>query len=319
MCSEGTGLLPSMDLCHKIYYLVPSFAAPGEREGAFTVWLLTSSHDVVKALMSEKLLSLNHEAGPGADFIARAEEALGGLRFHVYAGVQRPNEAVVVPPGSVYLSATFGGRCSQVVWDIHTPFSLERSVTKLLPCTRLIKQLEHHKIKAMAYYTLSNVLKYIESCREFSMDATFASDFWSLVHSVTHIVLEEGVAAGDHPYPPPSRPPASRVCCFCGCNIFNRGFECPACNADVCVQCVAEGMGCGNASHFAELVLRECIPARELCEKIAAAKRYYAQAKGFGRQLPSDTLPEGQRSPLFIAQLQILRVKERVNNQLIYI
>ena len=313
MCSEGTGLLPSMDLCHKIYYAVPSFATAREREGVFTVWLLTSSHDVVKALGSDRLLSLNHAAGASADFVASAEAALAGLKFHVYAGVQRANEAVVVPPGSVYLSATFGGRCSQVVWDIHTPFSLERSVTKLLPCTRLIKQLEHHKIKAMAYYTLSNVLKYIESCREFAMDATFANDFWSLVHSVAHIVLEEGVAPGDQPYPPPARPPAARVCCFCGCNIFNRGFECPACNTDVCIQCVAEGMGCGTAAHFAGLALRECIPARDLWEKVAAAKRCYALAKGAGRPLPSDALPGDQRSPLLIAQLQVLRLKERVN------
>lgn len=298
-----------MDLCHKIFYSVTN--APQ----TFTVWIFTSTHDVVKALMSEKLLYLNHHDNndSNSDFMSSLETSLAGLRFPVYAAVQRNNEVVIIPPGSVYLSAAFGGRCSQIAWNIHTPFSVERSITRLLPCTRLMKQLEHHKIKAMAYYTLANVLKYLESSNEFSLDTTFANDLWRLVNSVTCIMLEEGVSPADPPYLLPSRPLASRVCCFCGCSIFNRGFECPVCNLDVCVMCVAEGMGCGTTSHFGSLAVRELVPAAEMHDKIVAARKYYCAGNVSRRPLPPSVLPDDQRSPMLIAQLQISRVNIKVN------
>ena len=304
ICREGTGLPPSMDLCHKVFYSVINSPK------AFTLWILTSSNDVVKALKSEGLLS----PSTGTEgLLAKVESSLAKANFPVYAAVQRSNEVLIIPPGSVYMSTTFGEYCVQVTWDIHTPFSLERAVASLVPCCRLIKQLEHHKIKAMAYYTLSNVLAYVESRKSFAMDPGFADDFQRLVRAVESVALEEGIPPVDSSYPPPSRPPFSRVCCFCGCNIFNRGYECPECGLDVCVPCAAEGMGCGMASHFGSLVLREFIPAKELWEKVTRSKQCYLELiKGSGKSFPSSTASAaitGGRSLMSIAQIQIARAQ----------
>ena len=65
------------------------------------------------------------------------------------------------------------------------------------------------------------------------------------------------------------RAPHLRVCVSCGASIFNRAFHCFACepdaskvagNGDVCLECVAEGRGCGVYSHSGALVLMEQTP-----------------------------------------------------------
>lgn len=60
-----------------------------------------------------------------------------------------------------------------------------------------------------------------------------------------------------------------RVCVSCGASIFNRAFHCFQCepdahqpggNGDVCLDCVAEGRGCGNPAHFRSLAMAEHLP-----------------------------------------------------------
>ena len=60
-----------------------------------------------------------------------------------------------------------------------------------------------------------------------------------------------------------------RVCVSCGASIFNRAFHCFQCepdahqpggNGDVCLDCVAEGRGCGNPAHFCSLAMAEHLP-----------------------------------------------------------
>ena len=60
-----------------------------------------------------------------------------------------------------------------------------------------------------------------------------------------------------------------RTCVSCGACIFNRAFHCSLCEpdlhnvdgkGDVCLECVAEGRGCGVYSHSESLTLMEHMP-----------------------------------------------------------
>ena len=71
-----------------------------------------------------------------------------------------------------------------------------------------------------------------------------------------------------------------RTCVSCGACIFNRGFHCSQCepdmysvsgNGDVCLQCVAEGRGCGVHAHSGSLILMEHIPLHTCRSMVKAA------------------------------------------------
>ena len=58
-----------------------------------------------------------------------------------------------------------------------------------------------------------------------------------------------------------------QYCCNCKCHIFNRCFICQHCSnlqaglkTCVCIDCVAEGAGCGNTAHFRDLVAAIYLP-----------------------------------------------------------
>lgn len=322
-----TGTQPSLDLCAKC-----SLLAHGDAGDAHVVWVCTAPHDAGAALTCDALLAL--APCDTAAFAARVARLSSSCSFPVYVAVQREGELVVLPPNAVYCCATGGGRCVSVTWDVHTPETLEIAYTAALPLLRSVGKAEVHLTKAMAYYSLarrSDPMAAKAAVASEDEDAVALREFPPLLRIVDSILQEDTLGDDEGPWqkPQPFEDPVPhlRACVNCGSSIFNRAYRCVHCvsdpadvydEGDVCVDCVAEGKGCGHKDHIGALVLMEHISIaqcrRTLHNGVCAFKDIIGrmQNQEAGRQLLFNALlpvAKNRRSTATVAALQVKRCR----------